>query len=191
MKTPCQISLLWGPHLVHRKYSSQVSPLRSPSGPWEILSHPSPFPEPADYLLWLSELCHQSITLCISFLLSQIWQFYSSGGPDVQVGFTELTQGAGRAVGETSEISWGNRQPVSCLHQLHEGYLPSLARLLPTPIITPPLILACLPFQGSFWLHWAHMAYPEWPPHLKILNHTSKVLFAMYSNMFTGSGIGM
>lgn len=78
MKTPCQISLLWGPHLVHRKYSARSLSFEVPI--WSMgNTQPSfsPLSEPADYLTAaeLSELCHQSITLCISFLLSQICDF--------------------------------------------------------------------------------------------------------------------
>ena len=61
MKTPCQISLLWGPHLVHGKYSAILLPTFWACWPTSQQQN--------------SELYRQSITLCISFLLSQICDF--------------------------------------------------------------------------------------------------------------------
>lgn len=78
---PAETSLLLQRALLDKPDENPIpglSPVRSTGSPWEIFTHPSPHILCLlTYLMAaaLSELCHQSSTLCVSFLLSQIHDF--------------------------------------------------------------------------------------------------------------------
>ena len=163
-----QVSLPWSPHLVQGKYSPRslsheahiwsmgnthpgLSPMKPASGPRETLSHPSP------QLLSLltdltaaelSELCHQSIALGISFLFTTDLWFYTSGGQVSKISFTGLNSRCWQGC-DTSEVAEETDHQFLAFSSFWR-FPAFLGSRHPTSIITPPLILLPPLSKGSF-----------------------------------------